>query len=142
MKRFILLLLIPLFACSHEHSRADHTHDPVEYPTAQLIWDDPGGAFSVGVRRWAERLAKTAGAESQQHNFLHESKTLHDYDGLQHYLDVVRWLPPSLQGLIYYRVWKVLGLTSLGVTQVVHQMRESTLVILIHFVQMLRLIPS
>lgn len=59
MKCLILLLLLPLFACSHEHpltdhqhdhehtliphehSLADHTHDPVEYPNAQLIWEDP-----------------------------------------------------------------------------------------------------
>ena len=71
MKRLILLLLLPLLACSHEHpltdhqhdhehthehtliahehnltdhehDLAEHTHDPVEYPTAKLIFDDPG----------------------------------------------------------------------------------------------------
>ena len=73
MKRLILLLLIPLFACSHErpltdhqhdhehtlipheHSLADHTHDSVEYPAANLIWDAPGVVVSdrqpIGIGR-------------------------------------------------------------------------------------------
>ena len=65
MKRLIiLLLLLPLLACSHEHpltdhqhdhehtliahehGLADHTHDPVDYATAKLIWDDPGISVS------------------------------------------------------------------------------------------------
>ena len=68
MKHLILILSIPLFACSHEHPLTDHqhehdhthehpliahehslinhTHDPVEYPSAHIIWDDPGIAVS------------------------------------------------------------------------------------------------
>ena len=60
MKRLLLLLILPILACSHEHpltdhqhdhehtlithehSLADHTHDPVAYPAAKLIFDDPG----------------------------------------------------------------------------------------------------
>ena len=65
MKRLILLLLIPLFACSHEHpltdhqhdhehtliahehnltdhehDLAEHTHDPAAYPGAYIVWED------------------------------------------------------------------------------------------------------
>ena len=75
MKRLILLLLLPLLACSHEHpltdhqhehehthehtliahernltdhehDLAEHTHDPPAYPTAKLIFDDPGVAVT------------------------------------------------------------------------------------------------
>ena len=55
MKRLILLLLLPILACSettrdtthehpliaHEHSLINHTHDPVAYPAANLIWKEP-----------------------------------------------------------------------------------------------------
>ena len=62
--RIYLLLLFTLLACSHnhpltdhqhdhehpliahEHSLINHTHDPVAYPDAQIIWEDPGQSVS------------------------------------------------------------------------------------------------
>ena len=64
MKPFYIFLLLTLLACSHDHPLTDHqhdhehpliaheyslinhTHDPVAYPDAQIIWEDPGQSVS------------------------------------------------------------------------------------------------
>ena len=56
MTRILLVLLcFTLLACSHDHPLTDHqhdhehpliAHDPVAYPDAQIIWENPGQSVS------------------------------------------------------------------------------------------------
>ncbi|MDE0041236.1 MAG: hypothetical protein OXT74_04320 [Candidatus Poribacteria bacterium] len=38
---------------AHEHCLINHTHDLVEYPTAQFIWEDPWiGKLTYDGQQW------------------------------------------------------------------------------------------